>query len=143
MSYYSKIILHMIIMLLFLLFTAAGIITARYLKKRNPKWLKIHRLLMISGLSASVMGIGWIVFVVQIETGVHFRIPHAYFGLVTFLVTLGAPVLGYKYTSRKTDNVRKSLLRILHKITGRVSLVLLIITIISGLVQFGILPLPF
>lgn len=143
MSYYSKIILHMIIMLIFLLFIITGIITARYLKKRNPEWLKFHKLLMISGLAASIIGIGWIVFVVQVETGVHFRMPHAYLGLGTFLVTLGAPVLGYKYTNRKPDKSRKPLLRIFHIITGRVSLVLLIITIISGLVQFGILPLPF
>ena len=143
MSYYSKIILHMIIMLIFLLFIITGIITARYLKKRNPEWLNFHKLLMISGLTASVLGIGWIVFVVQVETGVHFMTLHAYLGLVTFILTLGAPVLGYKYTGRKTDKGRKPLLRILHKITGRVSLVLLMITIISGLIQFGIIPLPF
>jgi hypothetical protein len=133
----------MIFMLVFLLFTAAGIITARYFKKRNPKWLKYHRLLMISGLTASVMGIGWIAFVVQVEAGVHFRIPHAYLGIGTFLVTLTAPILGYKYTSRKIKKDMKSTFRRLHKISGRVSLALLIITIMSGLIQFGILSFPF
>lgn len=142
MSYSSKIILHMIIMLVFLLFALTGIITARYFKK-NQKWLKIHKLFMIFGLTASVMGIGWIVFVVQVETGVYFMVPHAFLGPGTFLLTLAAPVIGYKYTSKKTDKDIKPLLRRFHKITGRVSLCLLFITIISGLIQFGIIPLPF
>ena len=143
MSYYLKIILHMIIMLVFLLFTAAGIITARYLKKRNPKWLKFHKLLMISGLTASVLGIGWIVFVVQVETGVHLRMPHAFLGLGTFIITLTAPILGYKFTSRKTNRDIKPLIHRFHKITGWISLVLIFSTVISGLIQFGILSFPF
>ncbi len=59
------------------------------------------------------------------------------------ILTLGAPVMGYKYIGKKTDKGRKPSLRILHKRTERVSLALLIITIISGIIQFGIIPIPF
>lgn len=130
----------MIIMLLFLFLMITGIITAVYLKKRTSKWLKFHKLFVLSGLAVSVIGIVFIVFVVQVEIGVHIRTPHAFLGLATFLLTLVTPILGYKYMRRNTDIGKKPLFRKFHKIAGRFSLILLFITIISGLIQFGIIP---
>ena len=143
MSYYSKIILHMIIMLVFLLLTAAGILTARYFKKRNPKWIKVHKLLMVSGLTAAIAGISWIVFVVQTEQGIHFYAPHTFLGLGTFILALTAPILGLLFTRKKTNKNLKPILRRFHRIIGWTSLVLIFITVTTGLLLSGILYLPF
>lgn len=143
MSYFSKILLHMILMLTFLLFSAAGIITARYFKKRNPKWMKIHKLFMISGVSSAIIGISWIVFVVQTKQGIHFYAPHTFFGLGTFILALTAPILGILFTSKKTGTKLKPILRRFHKIIGWMSLILIFITVITGLLLSGILYLPF
>lgn len=143
MSYFSKIILHLIFMGLFLLLAAAGIITARYFKKRNPNWMKIHKLLMISGLSSAIIGISWIIFVVQSEQGIHFYAPHTFLGLGTFILALTAPILGILFTSKKTDKNLKPILRRFHRIIGWISLILIFITVLTGLLLSGILYLPF
>ncbi|MCK5674375.1 MAG: hypothetical protein KAH95_13425 [Spirochaetales bacterium] len=143
MSYFSKIILHMVFMGLFLLFAAAGIITARYFKKRNPKWMKIHKLFMISGLTSAIMGISWIIFVVQTEQGIHFYAPHTFLGLGTFLLALTAPILGILFTGKKTNKNLKPVLRKFHKIIGWSSLILILSTILTGLIHFGIITVPF
>ncbi|MDA3939207.1 MAG: cytochrome b561 domain-containing protein [Spirochaetia bacterium] len=143
MSYYSQILLHMILMMGFLVFAAAGIITAKYFKKRNPKWLKVHKLLMISGVSSGMLGFIWIFYVVQTGGGVHFTIPHTIFGLVTVLIALTAPILGFRFMSKKTDNSKKPLLRKLHKTIGWFSIILILSTVLTGLILFGIIALPF
>lgn len=143
MSYYSKIILHMIFMLIFLLFASAGIITARFLKKRNPKWLNLHKFLMIFGISSAFAGVAWIVFVVQSEQGIHFHAPHTFFGLSTFILALTAPILGFIFTSKKTDKKLKPILRKIHKIIGWISLVLIVVSVFTGLLMHGIIYLPF
>ena len=143
MSYFSKIILHMIFMVLFLLLATAGIITARYFKKRNPYWMKIHKLLMTSGLTSVFIGISWIIFVVQTEQGIHFYAPHTFLGLGTFILALTVPVLGILFTSKKTDKKLKPILRRFHKFVGWISLILILVTILTGLLLSGILYLPF
>lgn len=143
MSYYSQILLHMFLMIGFLVFAAAGIITARYFKKRSPQWLKVHKLLMISSLASALAGFTWIFIVVQTGGGIHFSVTHSIFGLVTFIIALSTPIFGYKLTSKKTGSKLKPVLRRLHKTFGWISLVLIVFTVFSGLILFGIISLPF
>jgi heme A synthase len=143
MSYYSQIILHMVLMLIFLSFSLAGIITAKYFKRKNPKWLKLHKFFMISSVSAALIGFGWIFYVVQSGMSPHFSMPHTILGLVTIILTLIAPIIGFRFINKNTDNTQKPLLRKLHRTFGWISLSLIIITITSGLVLFGIISLPF
>ncbi len=141
MTYYTKIILHMSIMLLYLLLSAAGIITVKFFKKRNPKWMKIHKTLMISGVSSALIGIGWIIYVVQSEQGLHFYAPHTFLGLGTFILALTAPVLGILFTGEKTRKEIKTILRKLHKIIGWIILILIVVTVFTGLLLSGIIPI--
>ena len=143
MSYYSKILLHMILMIGFLVFSLSGILTARYLKKRTSNWLKIHKLLMISGLSSGLLGIAWIVYVIQVDIGIHFTVPHHFLGLITFIVSSTAPLLGFKLMSRDTSNSVKPVLRKIHRLIGKLSFLLLLFTIFTGLALFGIISVPF
>ena len=143
MTYFTKIILHMSIMLVFLLLAAAGIITAKFFKKRNPNWMKIHKTLMLSGVLSAFVGIGWIIYAVQSEQGLHFYAPHTFLGLGTFILALTAPVLGILFTSKKTNKDLKPVLRRFHKIIGWISLILIVVTVFTGLLLSGILSLPF
>ncbi len=141
MSYFTKIILHMIIMLVFLFLAAAGIITAKFFKKRNPEWIKIHKTLMISGILSAFIGIGWIIYAVQSEQGLHFYAPHTFLGLGTFILALTAPVLGILFTGKKTRKELKPILRKLHKIIGWIILILIVVTVFTGLLLSGIIPI--
>jgi uncharacterized iron-regulated membrane protein len=143
MSYYSKIILHIILMSSFLVFSSAGIITARFFKKRNPKWIKLHKLFMLCAVTSAAAGIIWIIIVVQTVSGVHFTAPHTILGLITFLIALIAPILGFRLISKKIDNNRKPLLRKFHKTIGWISLILILSTVLTGLILFGVIALPF
>ncbi len=143
MTYFTKIILHMSIMLVFLLLTTAGIITAKFFKKRNTNWIKIHKTLMLSGVLSAFLGIGWIIYVVQSEQGLHFYASHTFLGLGTFILALTAPILGILFTSKKTNKDLKSVLRRFHRIIGWVSLILIVITVFTGFLLSGILSLPF
>jgi len=143
MSYYSKIIVHMILMVIFLLFAGSGIITARFLKKRNPKWLKLHKMFMITGVSSAFAGIGWIIYVVQSEQGIHFYAPHTFLGLGTLILALTAPILGFMFMSKKTNTKLKPVLRKFHRIIGWITIILIFTTVFTGLLLSGILYLPF
>ncbi len=143
MTYYSKILLHMILMISFLVLFTVGIITARYYKKRTSNWLKIHKFLMISGLGSAFLGITWIVYVIQVDVGIHFTVPHHFLGAITFIVAAAAPFLGFKLMSRNTGNSVKPVLRKFHKLTGRLSFLLILSTIFTGLALFGIISVPF
>ena len=143
MSYYSKILLHIVLMIGFLIFTISGIIIARYYKMKNSNWLKFHKTLMISGLVSGITGIAWIVFVIQIDSGMHLTISHHILGFIAALFVIGTMVLGFKLMSPNTDNSNKSVLRKIHKFEGRLSLLLIIVSAFSGLLFFGIIPLPF
>ena len=143
MSYYSKILLHMILMIGFLFFSISGIITARYYKKRTSNWLKNHKLLMITGLGSGLLGIAWIVYVIQVDVGIHFTVPHHFLGAITVLIALSAPILGFKLMSRKTKNTIKPTLRKIHKWVGGLSLLLVLVTVLTGLSLFGIISIPF
>ena len=115
MSYYSKILLHMILMISFLVLFTAGIITARYYKKRTSNWLKIHKFLMASGLGSAFLGITWIVYVIQVDVGIHFTGIHLFLGAITFMIAAAAPFPGFKLMSRNTSNSVKPVLRKFNK----------------------------
>ncbi len=143
MSYYTQIILHMILMLVFLSSMSAGIITAKFLKKKTSKWLKLHKIFMITGLVSGITGFGWIIYVVQAGLSPHFTVFHAILGIGTITAALTAPIIGLKYTSKKTDKSIKPLLRKLHRTFGWIGILLVLTSVVSGLSLFGIITIPF
>lgn len=137
MTYFAKIVLHMILMLVFMLFTVTGISIARYFKTKKTNWMKLHKTSLISGLAVALAGIAWIIFTLQVEIGTHFNVPHAYLGLASFLIAITASIIGFRFINPKTDKNAKPALRKFHKLIGHFSLLLVLITIVTGLIQFS------
>jgi uncharacterized iron-regulated membrane protein len=74
----------------------AGTLTARYLKKKRW-WLKTHRVLGIVGPTPDAVGIGVAVFMGAVQSGIHLRGVHSWFGLFALLLILLSPVFGQAF----------------------------------------------
>ena len=136
MSYSFQITIHMILMILFLVFAISGIITVKFFKKKTSKWFILHKTFMLIGVLSSLSGFIWIFYVVQSTSGVHFTVFHAILGIVTLVTAFSAPVLGFRIMSSKTSNSVKPFLRKIHRLIGWLALVLVIITVFTGLSLF-------
>lgn len=122
------------LVLSFLLMTV-GMLVARYGKK-NKKWLAIHKPLGAGGALLGIVGLGFGIRMVALSTGMHFRVPHAWLGATALVFAAAAPILGqamFKVKKHKAE-VRKA-----HRLVGRLAIILMAFTIISGLLQSGIL----
>jgi len=105
---------------------------ARYAKRRRW-WLRAHRglgwggvALVLAGFAAIFMGKG---------EG-HFQVPHGWLGVVVVLLAVATPVLGHlSFIMRE----KSATLRIVHRWSGRVTLALMGLNILSGLFITGIL----
>jgi hypothetical protein len=109
---------------------------ARY-EKGKRWWLKTHRALGVAAASIGVFGIGTAVYMVSITTGMHIRVVHSYFGLLSAAVLITSPILGFGFLKGKKE--RKLLYRKLHRWIGRIALLMILATIVLGLFQAGIL----
>jgi hypothetical protein len=107
------------------------------LQKAPPAaWLKAHKtsgtlsvLLVITGL---IIGL----YMVSQSGGGHFRVLHAYSGGLTLIVSFLTPLLGFTALKKRRDIPS---LRPLHIWTGRIAIFLIIMTVVSGLYQAGLL----
>jgi hypothetical protein len=129
-------LIHIFTMSLSFLLMAFGIAVPRYMKKHRW-WLKTHRSIEISGASLGVVGVGTGITMVQLLSGLHFRVVHSYFGFATIVLILLAPVLGQMIFKGKRE--RKPAFRKWHRRIGRIALLLMLATIVLGLMQAGIL----
>ncbi len=136
MSYSTQITIHMILMILFLVFALSGIITVKFFKKKTSKWFVLHKTFMLISVLSALSGFIWIFYAVQSSSGVHFTVLHTILGLVTLVLAFTTPVLGFRIMSRKTSNSAKPLLRKFHKAAGWLALILVIITVFTGLSLF-------
>ncbi|MDX9958656.1 MAG: cytochrome and DOMON domain-containing protein [Spirochaetia bacterium] len=118
----------------FILMTS-GMLVARYGKK-NKKWLAIHKPLGAGGAFLGIIGLGFGIRMVAMSTGIHFRVPHAWLGATTLVLAVAAPILGQAMFMVKKN---KAGVRKLHRWVGRAAIILMALTIISGLYQSGIL----
>jgi hypothetical protein len=112
-----------------------GVAVARYFKAAKW-WLKIHRPL---GIGAGIFGALGLVFgflLVATSSGIHLRVPHAQFGLITLVFLGAAPILGQAFLKSKQN---KNTLRPLHRWVGRGALLLMTLTLLLGLRLTGII----
>ena len=125
---------HALPMVLSFILMTAGMLVARYGKK-NKKWLAIHKPLGAGGALLGILGLVLGFRMVALSTGIHFRVPHAWLGATTLVLAVAAPILGqamFKVKKNKAE-VRKA-----HRWVGRLAILLMLLTIISGLFQSGI-----
>jgi hypothetical protein len=108
-----------------------------HFEKGKRWWLKTHKALGLAAAIIGVFGIGTAVYMVSITTGMHLRVVHSYFGLLSAAIFIASPILGYSFLKGKKE--RKLLFRRLHRWIGRTALLMMLATIVLGLFQAGIL----
>ena len=118
---------------LFLMLVAVGNVVG---KTPKGSWLKAHK--VVGGLSIALVVCGLIVasYMVSLAGGGHLRVPHAYVGAVTLLFSVVTPILGY---TALTWKAHRRPVRTVHVWVSRATIALIIVTIVSGLMQAGIL----
>jgi hypothetical protein len=127
---------HMAAMGLSFAIATAGMLIARYLKKKKW-WLGAHRVFGIVGAALGASGLGVAVFMVAAASGIHLRIVHSWIGLIAILLFLLAPFLGQAFLKAKKE--KKPFFRLAHRWGGRFALLLMLAAIVLGLFQSGII----
>jgi hypothetical protein len=126
---------HAILMTLGFVLMTTGMLIARYLKARSW-WLKAHKPLGAFGSLFALAGLFTTIFMVSQSTGIHFRVPHAYLGAITFIFVAMTPILGY--AQLKVRNSRATI-RAIHRWSGRITIVLMLLTLLSGSSLVGLI----
>ena len=112
-----------------------GMLIARYMKSRRS-WLRVHKLMGLSGALVILSGLVVAIYMVSASTGAHFSVPHAYLGPIILIFAVMTPILGYAQFKPVGEVVK---IRTIHRWSGRITLVLLLINILSGISLVGAL----
>lgn len=112
----------------FIMVVSAIVIAATARKKKW--WLKIHKAIATAAGMTIFMGIVSAFILAASNTGAHFTKPHAFIGIFSFSVVLATLVLGW---SQFKFPQKGKLIRTAHRWIGRTSLIVLTITLLSGL----------
>jgi len=120
-------------------FTAllSGIVISRFYFIKKWRY-KTHRKL---GITAGITGVAGLLLaftMVQISSGAHLSSPHTILGAVTGLLLILTPLAGHQIRKAR----KKKQMKLSHRTMGYVTLILVALTIISGLLFTGILRLP-
>lgn len=107
----------------------AGAAMAIFMRHRRG-WLKIHKALGSLAPICLLCGFSSAILMVAVSSGEHFGVAHAYLGLVATAMTFLTPVLGYAQFKMKDPSGK---IRMLHRWSGRVTLILACVAVVSGL----------
>jgi hypothetical protein len=117
------------------LLMAAGAAVARF-AKRQRGWLNRHRFLGLCGAASALIGLTFAVVMITRTGGAHLGSPHTYLGAATLLMIIVAPSLGFaQFRYRKMA----APIRMGHRWSGRATLIMMLITLMTGLSLAGIL----
>ena len=126
---------HALFMTLGMLSMLGAVYIARF-RKKERWWLKYHRTLGLAGAGSVITGLMVGFYMVEDATGEHFRVGHAYFGLLTILMAILTPSVGLlMFRFRKHIKTLKTA----HRWLGRITIVFMILTILGGLNAAGML----
>ncbi len=119
---------HAALVSLGLISMTSGMLTARFMKGRRW-WLRAHKALGLPGACLAVAGVMVAVYMVSMDMETYFAGgPHSYLGLVAVLFIIATPILGFMQFKRRDKRVR-----VLHRWSGRMTLVLMLANVILGL----------
>ena len=107
-----------------------------WLKKKTWR-MNVHKKMNLAGAIMGVVALGIAVYMISASYGVHFSVTHSIIGIITLVLLVLNPTLGFVMLKTKTLN--KTVLRAVHRWNGRGALVLMAVTIILGLRLMGIL----
>lgn len=127
---------HATFMILGLALLTNGMLVARYRKARQG-WLPLHKALGLVGATFAFLGFMTAFYMVTASSGRHFAaVPHAYLGALALICLSITPLLGY---AQFHVTAGRSTLRAIHRWSGRISIVLIALTLLSGLSLVGLL----
>jgi uncharacterized membrane protein YidH (DUF202 family) len=117
------------------LLMVAGAGIARY-QRRQRWWLKAHKTFGITGSCILLPGLVAAFLMVDADGSGHIRVPHAWSGLVMICFAFMTPVLGHlQFKIRE----KAKQLREKHHWSGRITLLVGMLTILWGLRAAGII----
>jgi hypothetical protein len=128
-------IIHAALMVMGFILMIVGITIAKVFKKKKW-WLKTHKRIGILGAVFSVAGLVMAFIMVSLGSGEHFRVPHAFLGILAIIFAILTPTLGFMQFKIKKN---KAKIRFTHRWVGRIAAVLMLLNIILGLILVGIL----
>lgn len=117
--------------LIFMLLGAHSVLT----KTPKTRWLKVHKLTGALGSLCIVIGLTIATYMVAQTGGPHLRVLHGYLGLITIIFTVGTFSLGIKALEWRKKWPK---LRSVHIWVSWITIVLVISTIVSGMIQAGL-----
>jgi len=109
----------------------AGILIGIIWRKKRW-WLKAHIRLGILGAALTLAGLAMGYYMVGETTGLHFRVTHSAIGMVAVVMTLVTVALAYGGLKLKN-------LRIAHRWIARITFVVMLIAVMGGLSQAGVI----
>jgi len=112
----------------------AGIATAMFMRRRRW-WLSIHKAAGTLTAVCFLCGFTFAILMVGVSVEEHFRVTHAYLGLLTTIFTFLTAVLGHLQFRIKNASGK---IRMYHRWSGRITLVFACTAIASGLQTAGI-----
>jgi hypothetical protein len=113
----------------FLLAASAQLIAMTQRRKRW--WLRVHRIAGLTGASVMLLGVAAAVAAIASSPEAHhFRSPHTWIGALTVLLAVDASVLGFL---QFRIPAKTAILRMLHRLSGRLVTLLAPIAILLGL----------
>ncbi|MEN6331070.1 MAG: hypothetical protein ABFD57_03670 [Smithella sp.] len=112
-----------------------GITVARFLRRKRW-WLKAHRRTALTGVATMTAGFVSAVMLVTLSGQPHFGPPHTWLGAVTLSGIVLTPTLGF---SQFRFPAHVAAIRSAHRWSGRLTLIMALITILFGLILIGIL----
>ena len=122
-------VMHLTLMACAFLLIATGVSFAMFLRK-NPAWLKRHKMLNSLGMVLALAGFFIIVLAISLSKGEHFCILHTWVGLVIIVSVLITPLLGQLMFAVGPQVVQ---VRPWHVWWGRATLALMVLNIILGI----------
>jgi hypothetical protein len=126
---------HALLMITGFLCFLAGALFPAFLKGRSG-WFRYHTRLAAAGAVFTVAALAIAFSMVSLSGGPHIRVPHAYLGLLLLAVLLATASLALL---RKRARPYTMQVIAAHRWMGRILLVLMAVTIVSGLFTAGIL----
>ena len=117
------------------LFVFAAVLIAKTLR-RKPWWLRIHRILGVSGTVLIFSGAAAAITLVALSSGEHLRTPHTWLGALTVVAAGVTPVLGLLQFRLRA---KAATIRLLHKGSGRITAISLLASLLLGLRLTGYL----
>jgi len=111
-----------------------GATVARVLRRKRW-WLKAHRRTTLAGAATMAAGFASAVTLVTLSGQPHFGPPHTWLGAVTISGIVLTPVLGF---SQFRFPAHAAVIRTAHQWSGRLTLIMALITILSGSILIGI-----